>query len=84
MIQKVLNKIEQTSVGKKISSDVAYRTSLLAGWGLCINLIYAVMNGVLGVVNRSLWFITLFAYYLILCHAFLRGNLWLERSTQAL
>lgn len=66
MIRKVFDKIKQTSVGKKISSDVAYRTSLLAGWSLCINLIYAVMNGVLGIVNKSLWFITLFAYYLIL------------------
>lgn len=66
MIRKVLNKIKQTPVGEKISSDVAYRTSLLAGWGLCINLIYTVMNGILGIVNRSLWFITLFAYYLIL------------------
>lgn len=66
MIRKLFDRIDQTPVGKKISNDVAYRTSLLAGWSLCINLIYAVMNGVLGIVHRSVWFITLFAYYLIL------------------
>lgn len=52
MIRKLYDRIDQTPVGQKISSDVACRTSLPAGWSQYINLIYAAVNGVPGIVQR--------------------------------
>lgn len=66
MIKKLIAWLRQTPVYKKASSDAAYRTSLLTGWSQFINLIYAVLNGVLGIAHHSAWFLTLFVYYAIL------------------
>ncbi|MCH1982266.1 hypothetical protein MCG98_06770 [Ruminococcus sp. OA3] len=37
-----------------------------AAFGFVINLLYALYNGALGIVYRSVWFITMCAYYMIL------------------
>ncbi|MDO5397678.1 MAG: hypothetical protein Q4G33_07090 [bacterium] len=42
------------------------RIVLFAVCGLIINVVYAFYNGILGIISHSVWFITLFAYYIVL------------------
>ena len=58
-----LNLIEKTAFGKRLLRDVHFRAMLFAVFGMGWNLIYALFNGVMGIVYRSYWFWTLFAYY---------------------
>ncbi len=64
--QKVFGKIETTKIGKRIVSDQRYRIVLTAALSFSVNLLYALCHGALGIANRSLWFITMCAYYTIL------------------
>lgn len=64
--QKAFGKIETTKIGKRIVGDPRYRIVLTAALGFSVNLLYALYHGALGVVSRSLWFITMCAYYAIL------------------
>lgn len=64
--QKVFDKIGTTKIGKRIVSDQRYRIVSTAALGLSVNLLYALYHGALGIVNRSLWFLTMSAYYTIL------------------
>ncbi len=49
-----------------IISDKTKRTALIAVISLTVNAIYAVFNIILGLTDKSYWFITVGAYYLIL------------------
>lgn len=64
--RKVLDKLESTEPGKRILEEPEYRIVLTAAVSFFINLLYALYNGGLGIVNRSLWFVTMCAYYTIL------------------
>lgn len=48
-------------------TDTQLRTVLLTLPGMGLNLIYALFNGVIGVLSRSAWYGSLSAYYLLLC-----------------
>ena len=50
----------------KITTDYRLRTILFAVSGMVSNLIFAVFNGVIGIISRSAWFGTLSAYYILL------------------
>ncbi len=50
----------------KVTTDYRLRTILFAGSGMVSNLIFAVFNGVIGIISHSAWFGTLSAYYLLL------------------
>ena len=63
---KILEKLESTEQGKRIVEEPEYRMVLTAAVSFLINLLYAIYNGGLGIVNRSLWFVTMCAYYTIL------------------
>lgn len=43
-----------------------FRAVFSAAVGLLANILYAVYHGALGVINQSLWFVSMFAYYVIL------------------
>lgn len=58
--------ISKSRFVKQILEDVRYRTVLSAICGLVFNLLYAVYNGVLGIIVNSYWFICMCAYHLIL------------------
>lgn len=62
----IRNTISKNRVGKQIIEDVRYRTVLSAICGLTFNLLYAVYNGVLGIITGSYWFISMCAYHIIL------------------
>lgn len=64
--KKIFEKIESTKYGKKLLRDLRYRMIVSASFSFLINLLYALYNGGLGIANRSIWFITMCAYYIIL------------------
>ena len=61
-----LRLISKTETGRKAASDREYRTVLSAAVSFAFNLLYALYHGALGVINLSLWFITMCAFYGIL------------------
>lgn len=60
-------KIKQKVFGNRIVSDQRYRIIITAAFSFSVNLLYALYHGALGIANRSLWFITMCAYYTVLC-----------------
>lgn len=56
------NKITNTLI-----EDSRLRTVVTTLPGMGLNLIWAVFNGVIGAINRSAWYGSLFVYYLLLC-----------------
>lgn len=64
--KRIFDKTEKTEIGKRVLKDPRYRLVLTAAVTFFINLLYALYNGGLGIINRSLWLITMCAYYTIL------------------
>lgn len=60
------NLIRRTQLGRQVLEDRRYRIVLFAACSLCGNLLYALYHGVLGILNRSVWFVAMCAYYTIL------------------
>lgn len=58
--------IPKTKLGKRLKEDKRYRIILFAISGFSINILYALYNGVLGIISHSIWFLSLCAYYIIL------------------
>lgn len=56
----------KTQLGKRLKEDKRHRIIIYAVGGLVINLMYAFYNGILGIMFRSIWFMTMFAYYAVL------------------
>ncbi len=54
---------------RRIARDGAYRMVCTAALQLGINLLYALYNAALGIAGRSVWFLSMFAYYAILSMA---------------
>ena len=63
MKKKLVSLLERSAPGARLAQDASYRAAVFAAFGLCVNLAYAVFNGVYGFMGGSYWFITLFAYY---------------------
>lgn len=61
-----IQKIEGTKIGKRFIREQRFRAVFSAAVGLLINSLYAFYHGALGVLNQSLWFAAMFAYYVIL------------------
>lgn len=64
--QKALSLLNKTETGKRIASSKRYRIILSATASLAFNLLYALYHLVLGILNLSLWFIAICAFYGIL------------------
>ena len=64
--QKVVSLISKTKTGQKIASSQRYRIILSAKVAFAFNLLYALYHCVLGILNFSLWFIAMCAFYGIL------------------
>lgn len=58
--------IERNPLTRKAYRDYGYRTLLAAGGGTAVNLAFAVYNGMWGIINHSVWFITMAVYYSLL------------------
>ena len=66
MKNKLISLIERTATGRRLLKDHRFRMILFAVLNMGWNLTYAVFNGILGIVYRSGWFATMFAYYAVL------------------
>lgn len=64
--QAAIQKIKRTKLGRRFIQEQRFRAVFSAAVGLLANIMYAIYHGALGVVNQSLWFVTMFAYYMIL------------------
>lgn len=64
--QAVIQKFEETKIGRRIIREQRFRAVFSASVGLLVNILYAFYHGALGVINQSLWFVAMFAYYVIL------------------
>lgn len=58
--------LTKTELGKTIVVDQRYRIILFAAAAFVFNLLYALYHCILGIINSSLWFISLCAFYGIL------------------
>jgi len=54
-------------IANTLITDTRLRTVLMTLPGMGLNLIYALFNGVIGVLSHSAWYGSLSAYYLLLC-----------------
>ena len=64
--QKAVSLISRTKTGKKMISSQYYRIMVSAMAAFVFNLFYALYHCVLGIINYSLWFISMGAFYGIL------------------
>lgn len=58
--------VPKTKLGIRLAENKRYRIISFAICGFSVNLLYALYNGALGMMTRSMWFISLCAYYIIL------------------
>lgn len=64
--QIAVSLITKTKIGEKALFNQRYRIILSAAVAFVFNLLYAIYHCVLGIINLSLWFIAMFAFYGIL------------------
>lgn len=64
--QSIINKVESTEIGKQFIKEQRSRIILFAVFSFFLNLLYAFYNGAPGIINHSVWFITMCAYYIVL------------------
>ena len=62
----LMQKLKSTSIGGRYFSDVRFRSEVSLYQGLFINLLYIAMKLLSGIYYRSVWFIALAIYYLLL------------------
>lgn len=66
MKKSLTDKLSSTSIGEKLLSDRRFRSIAITCGSMGWNVLYGIFNGVLGIIYRSAWFITMCAYYLTL------------------
>lgn len=62
----LMKKLRGTKFGSRFLSDVRFRTEISLYQGLFLNFLYIGMKLFLGIYYRSVWFIALAAYYVLL------------------
>lgn len=66
MVEKIFLAVRRTSLGAQFLEDYTFRTILTTLPSFSINVAYTFYNGVIGIMNRSAWFITMAVYYSLL------------------
>lgn len=59
-----MKKIRDTKFGERFFDDIRFRTELSLGGGMLINFLYIAVKLFSGIYYRSIWFISLAAYYI--------------------
>lgn len=67
----IVSKLNQRNFTNKLINQFGFRTVVFAIVSFTLSAAYVAFNGVLGIINRSVWYGSLAAYYLIL--AVMRG-----------
>lgn len=63
---KIINILKSNSVTSELLGSFGYRTIMGLAFSLTVSIVYGLYNGVIGIVNGSVWFGSLAAYYLLL------------------
>ena len=63
---KIMKKIRATKYGRRFFEDVRFHTELSLYFGLFINFLYIAVKLFSGIYYRSVWFISLAVYYVLL------------------
>ena len=66
VVKKLLLTVKKTGFGAQFLEDYTFRTILTTMPSFVINVAYTVYNGIIGMMNRSAWFITMAVYYSLL------------------
>ena len=66
VIDRILMTVKRSALGARFLEDYTFRTILTTMPAFLINVAYTVYNGVIGIMNRSEWFITMAVYYSLL------------------
>ena len=66
LIGKVKQLISRNRLGKMFLEEYGFKTMALAFLSLIISVAFGVFNGVIGILERSVWYGTLSAYYITL------------------
>ena len=61
--RKVISFFSKTKIGGKFIKKRSSRIIFSASVSFFVNFLYAFYNGILGIINLSLWFIIMFAFY---------------------
>ncbi len=72
----IKNTLENNSFANRVTNDFRYRTFIFTVPGATTNVIFAMFNGVVGIIGRSAWFGSMAAYYILL--SFMRINAVLQ------
>lgn len=64
---RVNNMIGSNSFTKRFTTDYRYRTLLTSVPSFVLNVFFALFNGIIGIISRSVWYGAMAAYYLLLC-----------------
>lgn len=62
----LMKKFRSTVIGKKYLTDIRFRVGVSLYQGFFINLLYIIMKLAVGIWYRSIWFISLAVYYILL------------------
>ena len=62
----LMKKLRSTAIGERFFSDIRFRSDISLYQGLVINLLYIAMKMFSGIYYRSVWFIALALYYILL------------------
>lgn len=65
-VDKIKERIVRNRYGKAFLEQYGFKTTVLAFVSLIISFAFAVMNGVFGILDRSLWYGVLAGYYVLL------------------
>ena len=66
LIERVKERISKNRLGKMFLEEYDFKTMALALLSLIISIAFAIFNGVFGILERSVWYGTLSAYYITL------------------
>ena len=65
-VDRIILSIKKNPFGERFLDDTAFRIILTTLPTFFINVAYTIYNGVIGIVNQSVWFITMAVYYSLL------------------
>ena len=80
--QRAVSLLKKTKTGEKIACNQRYRIVASAAVAFVFNLLYALYHCALGIINISLWFIAMCAFYGILATMRFSAVLCVRRSNQ--
>lgn len=63
---KIINNLKKHKFTNSLLTDFGYRTVIFSSITFLLNIAYVVFMGIIGIISKSYWYISLTAYYLVL------------------